>query len=190
MSKSKQRSDKALIATVISVSVIIGIALTAYVKFAPADRVERPEDPSEQGGRAAVKIFKPVYEDGTLIFTTEEMETPIDEDPCVYAVNEYLRGVAAIPDGAVAVACVLEGGVATLDFTKQFDRTYGTEDEMIIINGIRTVMAQFKDVEFIRILSEGMPIDTLGNLELRDPLSILDREMYESVDRVDMPAKS
>jgi len=124
------------------------------------DRVVLVDEPEE------VTLFLPTFVDGMLGFDTSEGIVPAGTNPCVYAVNEYLRTMGAVPAAAEAVSCTIEDGVATLDFNDEFRVTYGTEDEMILYIGILRLMGQFDEVESVRFLAAGEPIDTLGNQDL------------------------
>ncbi|MCH7945175.1 MAG: GerMN domain-containing protein [Armatimonadetes bacterium] len=168
---SNRKSSSSLVVAVLMIGVLGLVGWAAYVKFAPVNEPPAPE-PVNQGNPPpveeplGVKLFMPTYENGTLGFDTTEGTVPAGADPCVYAVNHYLRSLDAVPEGAAAVSCEIEDGVATLDFNDEFRQTYGTEDEMILYNGILTVMGQFDEVASVRFLAAGEPIDTLGNLDL------------------------
>ncbi len=184
-------SDKSPIVPILLVCVVIGVGAVAYIKMAPADEVVREAQNEQQVGGEGAHILTPYYtDDHELKFRSEPVVVPKDVDPHVFVVNKYLRDTPFIPKDAELKTCTIEGDTATLDFNSAFYTSYGTEDESTVINGILAVMGQFKDVSFVRIIVDGKPIDTLGNLELTDPLPVTRIPGVESGGSVQGSAKS
>lgn len=173
MSRNKRKSDKVLFAGVMLVSIIAVVAVGAYVKFAPADEVVNIEEPEEVIVVGGVQLLLPFYEDGQLMFERTEKELPEGTDVRVYTINYYLRNVNAVPEDVEVVTCTIKDSIATLDFNAAFARDYGTEDEMILINGMLSTMGQFEDVSFVKITVEGQEIETIGNLDLTELLRVI-----------------
>ena len=170
---SNQRSSSSLVIGVLMIGAVGLVGWMAYanlnsvpdvpepgpgkVDFVPPDQVDEPK---------GVTLFTPAFGNGELGFDTSEGTVPSGTDARVYAINMYLRTLDAVPAAAEAVSCTIEDGVATLDFNDEFRQTYGTEDEMILYTGILRLMGQFDEVDWVRFLADGEPIDTLGNLDL------------------------
>ena len=170
---SRRNNDKTLVIGVLMVCAVAVLAIGAYVKFAPADEVVNIDEKSEQTVGGGVKILVPRFEEDALRFDITEVEVPADQDPRVFAINLSLRGVAAVPENVVALTCTVEDSIATVDFNAAFDRSYGTEDEMIVLKAILMVMGQFEDVSWVRITVEGSEIETIGNRLLTEPLQVI-----------------
>ncbi len=162
-------SDKNFIVSIVLVSAVVALGLGAYVKFAPADVVpvdkETKEEEPKSGG---IRILIPYYKDNELAFRSESVEVPPGVDKYVFAVNSYLRSVEAVPKDALLLTCTVKDKVATLDFNAPFRTSYGTDDESTLINGLLTVMGQFEEVAFVKVVVEGKKIETLGNFDLID----------------------
>lgn len=170
MAKTGERS---LLIGILMLCGVVGIALLAYVKFAPADVVpNQVEIKKEDKGGGGVRLLTPYYKDNELVFRSEEVKVPPGEDKYVFAVNRYLRSVEAVPIDAVLVKCTVKDGLATMDFNAAFRTSYGTDDESTLLNGLMTVMGQFQDVSFIKITVEGKDIESIGNMDLIDPLQV------------------
>lgn len=134
-----------------------------------------PEAPDVQVSaqpKGEVEVLHPEYVDGELRYTKSNARTPAGQDPHVYAVNEFLGATGLVPAGARALSCRIAGAVATLDFSPEFDQTYGTEDERTIVDGVLRAMGQFPGVRFVQFHVRGKPMETLGNLDLTLPLKI------------------
>ena len=168
---SNRSNSISLVVSVLMIGALGVVGWLAYDKLndtpePPAPGPIDPVPPAPVEEPVGVQLFLPTYSDSGLGFETQEGTVPVGADPRVYAVNEYLRSLDAVPVDAEAVSCTIEDGVATLDFNDEFRVTYGTEDEMILYNGILAVMGQFEEVSFVRFLAAGELIDTLGNMDL------------------------
>jgi hypothetical protein len=184
------KSDKSPVVPVLLVCLVVGVGVAAYIKLAPADVVPAEVQVEKQEGGAGVHLLTPYYANEELKFRSETVQVPKDVDPRVFAVNRYLRTASFVPAEAELMTVTVQGGVATLDFNSAFYTSYGTDDESTVINGILAVMGQFKDVTHVRFLADGKPIDTLGNLELTDPLEVIRLPQYAESGSDGTPAKS
>ena len=164
---SRRKKDKNLVVGVLMVCAVIVVAVGAYVKFAPADKIHITDEVIEQTA-GGVTVLVPRFEEDGLVFETTEVDVPKDQDPRIFALNLYLRKVAAVPKEVAALTCTVFDTVATVDFNAAFDRSYGTEDEMIVINGILRVLGQFKEIASVMITVEGNVIESIGNLDLTE----------------------
>jgi len=95
------------------------------------------------------------------------------DDPMVFAVNNYLDKLPMVKKEARARKCTVSNGIANLDFTPEFETTYGTEDEQTILKGLLTVMAQFPDVKQVKFTVGGRTLDSLGNVDLTTPQDVM-----------------
>lgn len=135
-------------------------------------RTATTEAAGQDRPKGRVEVLKPEYVDGDLRYTKSSAQTPRGQDERVFAVNEFLRATGLMPGGARAVSCVVEGGVATIEFSPEFDQTYGTEDERTIVDGVLRALAQFEGVRSVQFQVGGKPMETLGNIDLSRPLKI------------------
>lgn len=170
----------------LGVCVVGGLA--AYIQTTPNARAmpesERrttrgDETPPKEPGvqvlarpKDEVEVLHPEYVDGELRYTKSSARTPPGQDPPVYAVNEFLSATGLVPKGARALSCRIDDGVAVIDFSPEFDQTYGTEDERTIVDGVLRAMGQFPGVRYVQFEVRGNPMETLGNLDLTLPLKI------------------
>ncbi len=182
-------SKKSLfIITLLSVTVVGSLA--AYVKMAPANTVPANEhrvDPNyvrkspnvtinshkvgELGGQ--VMLLTPHYKGEELSFTSSPLSVPPDQDPKVFAINEFLRTTKLSSSDARVLSVDVKDGIATLSFNPAFESGYGTDDERTMIEGLQRTMGQFTDVQKIEIVVDGKNIESLGNIEISEPLDVL-----------------
>lgn len=171
-----------LTVTLLGVAVVGGLA--AYVQFTPANKVPAAEhrdnvkkplpapevsihrsDPASKG---KVFVFTPRYEGTNLLFDSAEVELPGDQEPAVFAVNEFLRASKITEESARLLSVDVQDNVATLSFNAAFRGGYGTDDEHTLLDGLRTTMGQFEAVEKIKILIDGEAVESLGSVELSE----------------------
>ncbi|MBS1721381.1 MAG: GerMN domain-containing protein [Armatimonadetes bacterium] len=152
--------------------------LAYYVVNSPGRTVPTipTTSPSEHAPRD-VKVYTPTYDKGDLKLHPNPAKSPEKQDPRVFAVNDYLGRLSMVPKGARLVTCQISGDTATLDFSKEFDTTYGTEDEQTIVKGILTTMAQFPEVKLVRFTVAGQTLETLGNIDLTTPQPVLPEQL-------------
>lgn len=162
-----------------------------YAKFSDGNRVPLDErrdtrvvGPSTGGKVAAdsekpriarrdtVTVSKPVYDSNDLRYTSTNHPVKSNEDPYLVAINGFLEASHVVDQGAKAVSAHLEGSVLVINFSKPFERTYGTDDERTLIDGILHTVRQFNEVQAVRILVVGDRIDTLGNIDLNEDLQV------------------
>jgi len=137
---------------------------------APSVRNETPNKPSKS---EQVKVLTPAYKDGELTFSESTQESASGESPEVFAVNAFLKEAGIVPSGARATSVKIKDGIAAVTFTKEFETTYGTEDEQILVNGILKTLGQFKSIKKVSFRVGDHALDTLGSIDLTEPQPVL-----------------
>lgn len=151
----------------------LSLGMLIYFAVQPGARQAPRPTPGAPTALVTVKVFDAVYVAGDLKFTSEQVDVPPGLDPKLFAVNRTLARLGITPPGSDAVSCRVEGATARLDFDRAFARTYGTDDEGAILNGVLRAMGQFPDVERVQFLVGGSPIETLGNVEITEPQPVI-----------------
>ncbi len=166
--------------------VIVGVlglgSLAAYVKYGGADKVpveirkvpslQQPANKDEGKTQTKVELVTPTREGMDLKLGKHESDVPAGEDPRLFAINHFLREAGFVPEEAKAVGIDIRDHVAYVDVTKAFNQTYGTMEEETLLKGLSATLAQFKDIDKVQFLLEGKPIETFGNVDLTEPLSV------------------
>lgn len=178
MAKSNAPKNASLLLLMGIAGAVIG-GLVAYIQLAPADVVPAeirrtdPAKPTEIQTSKKVIVFEPTAQGDEVTFNQRQVEVPSGTDPAVFAVNEFLRSTTIVDKEARLVAVDRRGKEAILQFNTAFNQTVGTGDEKVLLDGIRRTMGQFPEVESIRFEVEGQPMETLGNVELDQPIIVL-----------------
>lgn len=186
MSNPKAPTTKTLLIVTLSAVAIVG-SLAAYVKFAPADRVPddqrrpavsniKPPAPNVDvsvRNRTQVLVFTPVYEGTSLRFTSITRPVPDNTKPEVFAVQAFLN-MSKVTDADVRVLDVdVRNGLATISLNGAFAAGYGTDDESVLLAGISRALGQFPAIEKVEFYVDGVKLDTLGHIELVEPLPVI-----------------
>ncbi|MCW5939148.1 MAG: GerMN domain-containing protein [Fimbriimonadaceae bacterium] len=163
----------ALAGTAVLASVVI------YIKDSPGKSVPPEQhklaDTQPPGLKTPdkVTVYKPRYDGDKLVFDKSQAKAAPKEDPKVFALNEFLKGLPMVPKGARAKSVKVANGVATVDFTTEFETFYGTEDEQTVLKGILTTLGQFEDVDKAVFTVEGKPLESIGNVDLGEPQQVM-----------------
>lgn len=160
------------------VAVIAGLCVTGLAAYMATQNRNEPVGEKTVAGQnipavdRPVKVLTPRYEGNDLKLEEKDAKAPEGTDGMVQVVNSYLDQVPAVPKDARLKSLTMDGGTAMLSFSATFERTYGTDDEQTIIKGILSSLAQFPDVKKAKFLVEGKPLETLGNIDLTEPLDV------------------
>jgi hypothetical protein len=119
----------------------------------------------------------PKMEGGKITFARSPVQVPDDEDARVYVVNRFLENARLTEPGARLISVKITDGVANLHFTPEMDRTFGTDDESTLLNGILTSLGQFSELKSAMFYAGDKRIDTFGNVDLTVPQPVLRDEL-------------
>ncbi len=120
------------------------------------------------------KVFTPKMDGATPVLEEQHLDVPKGEDPAVFSVNEFLTRSHVTPDGAKLLGVDVDPeGVATLSFNQKFRQSYGSTDEKTLLDGIRSSLGQFPKIKRIRFTIEGEILESLGNVDLSEPIDVL-----------------
>ena len=178
--QKNSRSSGPLVA-MIAIGVLGLGALAAYVKFGGADQVPvevRRETPigspasKKDDVPSTVDLVTPTREGTELRLGKHRSDVPAGEDARIYAINHFLKESKIAPPDARAVGIQVKDGVALVDVSPSFNQTYGTFDEEAILKGLCATLAQFKGIDKVQFFVEGKPVETLGNVDLTEPIPV------------------
>ncbi|MEP0766004.1 MAG: GerMN domain-containing protein [Fimbriimonadia bacterium] len=153
------------------------IAVLAYLSLMPS-----PKPPGEpQNGRDAmhgqdeagrVNVFKPSYKDDRMVLEPKSISVPPGRTKLFAAVSELIRDERLFPKGVKLLGAEVKGKTAELNFSEELRAGYSTDEEEALLKSLSATVGQFLEVENMRILVAGSPVDTLGNVDLSDPVPV------------------
>ncbi|GIK31915.1 MAG: hypothetical protein HND43_01875 [Armatimonadetes bacterium] len=164
--------------------------LAAYVAWAPADRIpdwlkrpdkrttSRPVEPTVTPEltpevEQEVILLSPSYVGGELGFTETVAKVPQGEDPKAFVLNRFLDAAAiTAADVRVLSVHINSDGLAALSFNKSLGQGLGSMDESTLVNGLRSVIGQFPEVNSMEMFADGEKIDTLGHFDFSEPIPV------------------
>ena len=167
---TQSNSGRSLAGVVLVLAAVVVLGIAAYVKFAPADEIPVEEETLVDG---SVTLVIPTY-DENLDFRSEPVKVPEGVDQTVFAVNLFLDQLDDVGSGGVE-RIELNNGIASVYFSSEFRRSYGTEDEQILVNGLLVTLGQFPEIDFVKFYAGARPLETFGNIDLTDPLPVIRR---------------
>ena len=144
----------------------------------PAAVVEKPTTPkpveeTKPEATTQADVLVPTMTGTDLTFKTESRPLPEGVNPMIFAVNEYLKQIPAVPKDGRLIGVEVINHTAIMQFNQTFaDNTYGSEDEKTVLDGLCATMGMFPDVNDIKLEVNGKGIDSLGHVELSDPLPV------------------
>lgn len=154
-------------------AIIVAGGLFYYVKYGPTKEPMSPKTGRPTSRK--VEIPKATAGNDGATFSSETRDLPEGTDAIEASVNGFLESVPAVQPEARLQAVKYEGDNAELEFSSNFNQTYGTDDESIIIKGImKAVSANKPDVKTVTFLAGGKPIETLGSIDLEGPQNVHD----------------
>ncbi len=151
---SNKSSKGPAIVAIAAALAVLGV-LGVYATQNPGER--RP-DPAQQ-----VEQQKP------------NVEAPSTEDVgarATAALNSALSSMSNIPSGARVNGVNLAGGLATVDFTPEIQKGYGSAEEAELINKLLGELAAYDQIQKATFSVNGQPLESLGHLELLEPVDV------------------
>lgn len=160
---------------------VLGLsALAFYVKTSGADKVPTDQSrvASEQSRAASatdgkVHVVQPHADGMKVTYSSTEKQAPTDQDPKVFAVNEYLRQIPAVDKQGRVLAISVRDRVAILSMSKEFGLSYGSEDEKLILDGIAETLGKIDGIDSFLLTEDGQKIESLGHADLSDPTPVM-----------------
>lgn len=139
-------------------------------KQAQQPRRQRQSESTQSSN--AVTLFRPRWDNNDLQFDEDRVQIPDDEDPRIYAINQYLAISKAAPPEAKLDSITVKNGIADLYFNSSMPTSLGGDDEVMMLRGIERTLGQFPEIEKIRFYVGGQKLDTFGNVDLSGPQSV------------------
>ena len=181
--KKKQQNSRSAGPFVAMLAIgVLGLgALAAYVKYGGASTVPvqiRRETPigtpsaKKDDSPDSVELVTPTREGTELKLGKHRSDVPAGEDARLFAINHFLHESNIAPSDARAVGIQVKDGVALVDVSPSFNQTYGTFDEEALLKGLCATLAQFKGIDKVQFFVEGKPVETLGNVDLSEPIPV------------------
>lgn len=195
--QNKSNSGAKFLTTLVVLGAVTTATLFAYVKYGPGapamknmtsqhseePKIEKPvqsqkqkieQDEASQTASLPheVEISTPHYQDNEVIFSKHKIKLSKSENPYIAAVNGFLGQAKVTPKEAIAKSAHVENGVLVIEFDQSFNQTHGTDDERTLLHGITESAKQFKGVKAVRFMADGQRIQSLGNVDLTEDLSV------------------
>lgn len=171
-------------AAVVVLALLVCIGLGAYIATRQQPPVPPPVPPSPPEPAPPMKIVK-IYQvtvvDNRAELEPVEVKVPGDKSIIEGAINQLIEHEGSsqignpIPEGTRLLSLKVEKGIAKVDFSREFADNFagGSEAESLMVSSILTTLGQFPEVKKALIMVEGKPLETLGHLDLSEPMNVI-----------------
>lgn len=156
------------------IAAMLFAALVYYVKYGPTSKIE-PDNPAvvaKRPGQITIEVPVPKGGGPQGTFDSRKINVPAGTDPVLASVNAFLEGSKIVQPEARLVEVKREQDNEVLNFSSNFNQTYGTDDEVTLIQGILRAVKANSDAKTVTFLAGGKPMATLGSIDLSGPQSI------------------
>mgnify|MGYP000870533729 CR=1 FL=1 len=134
-----------------------------------------PKEPEE----VQINVYYPKDDGMGLVAVSRTIHTEKD-DKYTAAMKSLLTGTKdkgqtnVIPKKAKLRGVTVKDGMATVDFSKELQKNFsgGSTGEEMLVGSIVNTLTDFPEVQKVRILIDGAPVETLsGHMDLSEPLT-------------------
>ena len=185
--RTKTSSANKGIVAILLMTLLGGGVLAGYVRLTPQaahvttdrrqsepevsilSRPDKIEEPTTQSVPQTLLI--PTLDGETIKLGKDAGTPPEGVKPEVYLVNATLQSLE-LP-GARAVGVDIKNHIAMMDFNPSLQKGYGSIEEGNLVKSLQMALGQFKDINKFQIVIEGKAIDTLGNIDLSEPIPVI-----------------
>ena len=148
----------------------------------PAAQTEQMQDQEKSAAAEPKELMVNVYyprSDGTGLVAVRRTVSTEKDDKYTAAMKSLLTGTKekgqtnVFPKKAKLRSIVVKDGIATVDFSKELQTNFsgGSTGEEMLIGSIVNTLTDFPEVQKVRILINGAPVETLsGHMDLSEPL--------------------
>jgi hypothetical protein len=140
----------------------------------------KPDDQAgPTGGR--VKVSRPVTQGNEVVLKEENVEAPKDKDPVSAALAALFQTAddksrpSAIPAGTKLLKVSVDGGIATVDVSEEFNalKNSGDSAESLAQNALRKALAQFSHVKKMLLKVNGKTFES-EHTDWSEPIPVRD----------------
>ena len=136
----------------------------------------------EQTTERFVNIYMIGVDGDQLVLRPLEITIDASDEPVEAAMNAFVEQQDTsdlgnpIPEEARIENVTVDGDMATIDFSIEFVDGFagGSEEETLLIQAIAKTVGQFDHINKIMLKADGKPVNTLGHLDISEPIMIDD----------------
>ena len=153
------------------------------VPSASAAQTEQVKDSADKSAQQPKQLQTNIYyprSDGMGLTAVSRTLSTEKDDKYTAALKSLLTGTKekgqtnVIPKKAKLLRVTVQDGIAAADFSKELQQNFsgGSTGEEMLIGSIVNTLTEFPEVQRVRILIDGAPVETLsGHMDLSEPLA-------------------
>jgi hypothetical protein len=140
------------------------------------DLSRRPGEPVPPVTKPSVVVYVPHLVDNRTEWEAKPVPVGEGEDPLRIALDHLMMTRdSPFPSGTRVLRVRVIDHVAEVDFSRELIDNFpgGSTTEALIVESLCKTLAQFSDIEKVRVLVEGKPIQTIGeHIDLSEPVMV------------------
>ena len=137
------------------------------------------EEEEEVAGSNEELTTKVYYADEQGEYLVSEARVVSSANKYVDALNEIMKKpidsslINLVPDTTLINSITIEDGLAKIDLSKNFVENRLTSDvgDNLLVYSVVNTLTEFSEINFVTFYIDGEKLDTLGMLDLKDPIS-------------------
>lgn len=133
-------------------------------------RASQDDQAESKPNSVAVFVQVPKFESGAIA-ASQSVQVPEGVEPHKFVAEQVVKG--ALTSEVRVLGVDIRNRVATINFGSEVTNGMGSDEESNLIKGLQTAFGQFPNVDRIEIYREGEPVDSLGHIDLTDPIKVL-----------------
>lgn len=164
-----------LLRWIIVTLVLAGIAFVGGYWYA-ARRPQLTPQPTGVVTKPSVVVYVPLPEGADVRWEAKPVPVAEGEDPLQVALRHLLiTRDTPFPQGTRLLGAEVRDDLVEVNFSRELIDNFpgGSTSEVWIVQSLCKTLAQFPDVNRVRLLVEGKPIETIGeHLDLSEPIPV------------------
>lgn len=168
---SEARRVQALLGGLLALIALVAIGLGVWTRLRPLPTPPPPTVPE------TVKVYLPsVSSQGELVYEPRSLSVKTSTNPYAEAIEYLLKNAPGFPKNTRLLSAKREDKTLVLNFSKELVEGFegGSDDEAAIINALARTAGSFPDIERIRLLVEGKPIESIGgHIDTSEPIAVV-----------------
>lgn len=167
---NEARRVQGILGVLFIVIAALAIGVGIWLRLTPAPSPAPPKPPSE------AKIYLPkVNPEGELTYESRPVAIQSPQTAYQEVFERLIRESGVFPRGTRLLSATAQNGILTLNFSKALVDNFegGSSEETALINALTYTAGSFPNIERVRILVDGQPVESIGgHIEILQALPV------------------
>lgn len=156
--------------------VVLAVLAFGVAYWYTSRRPDLAPKPAGVTTKPSVVVYVPRFADNRTEWEAKPVPVGEGEDPLRIALEHLLiTRDTPFPQGTRLLRVNVKDGLAEVDFSRELIDNFpgGSTTEAMIVESLCRTLAQFSDIEKVRILVEGKRVETIGeHIDIGEPIPV------------------